>query len=100
HHPPILLSHGKGFMDSNYPLKNHQLVNQSILDSKIEYVFCGHYHNVFCVSLESYTLHLTPSIASKIKLNSESFELEEVELLLRIIQVSGSQVRTYLKNII
>lgn len=90
HHPPHLI--GSGFMSKNQPLRNYAEVARSIADSRIDYVFCGHYHNQAHLSCDGFELFLTPSPAFQIALDVEEFTMEEFSPAVRTIDVGPEGV--------
>lgn len=97
HHPPHLI--GGGYMSLNQPLKNHEETAQAIIHSGIEHVFCGHYHNRADVSCRGFELHLTPSPAYQISLESEQFEMQDFEVVVRTINIDANGVSTELVSV-
>jgi len=97
HHPPDLIS--KGFMALNQPLLNHQEVAMAIQESMVTDVFCGHYHNAVDIECNGFRLHLTPSPAFQISLQSETFEMESFDPTIRVIELSEATVETYLRTV-
>jgi Icc protein len=94
HHPPHLI--GSGFMSKNQPLLNHADVSQAIADSAVDYVFCGHFHNVAYISCDGFELFLTPSPAFQIALNVEPFTMEEFRPSVRTIDILAEGVSSEL----
>jgi len=94
HHPPDLLS--DGYMALNQPLLNHAQVAEAISLTSIEHVFCGHYHNAMEKTCSGFELHLTPSPAFQIDLNSAEFKMEGFEPAVRVIDVDDQSIRTWL----
>ena len=97
HHPPDLI--GNGFMTLNQPLLNHDEVSEAIRESMISDVFCGHYHNAIDKDCDGFQLHLTPSPAFQIKLDSEIFTMEPFQPAVRVIETSDKTIETYLKHV-
>lgn len=96
HHPPMAC--GAKFMDSNYPLKNWQIVTEklSAIPNKTFRFFCGHYHQ------ESYHFHkniqifLTPSTMFQIDRHQPHFQISHNQSGYRIIEISpDNSLRTY-----
>ena len=94
HHPPHLI--GSGFMSKNQPLLNHSVAADAIAVSVVDHVFCGHFHNAATVSCDGFELHLTPSPAFQIALDSESFTMEEFQPAVRTIDIESGCVSTEL----
>ncbi len=97
HHPPHLI--GSGFMTKNQPLLNHDTAASAIGTSIIRHVFCGHYHNAAHVQCDGFELHLTPSPAFQIDLNSEHFRMEPFQPSVRVIEVDGENITTTLVHV-
>jgi 3',5'-cyclic AMP phosphodiesterase CpdA len=91
HYPTRKIS--DGFMDSTYPLKNHDQADTAISRSKIDHVFCGHFHTEHA-SEGNYNLHVTPSPAFEIDLNDPEIKISKGRVPIRKIQIDGSTVST------
>ncbi len=94
HHPPDLIT--DGFMARNQPLEGYLEVSEAIAASNISDVFCGHYHNAIDKDCQNFRLHLTPSPAFQIRLDSAEFQFEEFKPAIRFIDISNEQVETSL----
>jgi Icc protein len=97
HHPPDLI--GDGFMTLNQPLLNHEEVSEAIRESMISDVFCGHYHNEIDKDCKGFQLHLTPSPAFQVSLDSETFSMESFQPAIRVIEANDKSIETYLKYV-
>jgi Icc protein len=97
HHPPDLIS--DGFMTLNQPLLNHDEVSEAIRESMISDVFCGHYHNAIDKDCDGFQLHLTPSPAFQIRLDSETFTMEPFQPAVRVIEANDKSIETYLNHV-
>ena len=91
HHPTREIS--GGFMDTNYPLLNRDVVDTAIAASQISHVFCGHFHTEFEVHAE-YNLYLTASPAFDVDRDSLGPIIGPPRVPLREIVVEGRQVST------
>jgi len=91
HYPTRKIS--DGFMDLTYPLKNQAQADKAITGSKIDHVFCGHFHTEF-MSLGEYDLHVTPSPAFDIDLHDAEIRLSKSRVPIRKIEIDGTKVTT------
>ena len=91
HHPTREVS--GGFMDLTYPLKNWQEVHAALDASKINHVFCGHYHTE-AVLQSQYDLYVTPSPAFKVDPDSVEIKISAPDVPLRKIQIDDNAVST------
>ncbi len=91
HYPTRKVS--DGFMDSTYPLNNLGQVDATICNSKIDHVFCGHFHTEH-QSLGAYDLHITPSPAFEVDLYSTEIKLSRARVPLRKIEIDGTKTTT------
>lgn len=96
HHPPALI--GDGYMSTNQPLRNHVEAAQSINRTAIEHVFCGHFHNRADILCDGFQLHLTPSPAFQVALNTKKFKMEKCQPVVRTITI-GDDVKTDLIHV-
>ena len=94
HHPPDLIN-PSGFMALNHALENATQVSEAIKESQIEHVFCGHYHNAIDKDCDGFYLHLTPSPAFQIDLDSEEFYLQPFNPGVRIIDIEQTSVTSH-----
>ena len=68
HYPTRLVS--DGYMDRRWALTNREQVDQVLCESRIEHVFCGHFHAAYDgrTDPDAYELHITPSPAFAVDL--------------------------------
>ena len=83
-------------MGINHALENAEQVSKVIKESKIKHVFCGHYHNAIDKRCDGFYLHLTPSPAFQIDLDSKEFHLQPFEPGVRIIDIEQSSVTSHI----
>ena len=95
HHPPDLIN-PSGFMAINHALENATQVSEAIKESQIEHVFCGHYHNAIDKDCDGFYLHLTPSPAFQIDLDSEKCYLQPFEPGVRVIDLDQTSVTSHI----
>ena len=95
HHPPDIIN-PVGFMGINHALANAEQVSKVIKESKIKHVLCGHYNNAIDKRCDGFYLHLTPSPAFQIDLDSEEFHLQPFEPGVRIIDIEQSSVTSHI----
>ncbi|HIG44158.1 MAG TPA: hypothetical protein EYQ14_27025 [Gammaproteobacteria bacterium] len=87
HYPTKTLS--AGFMDSNYSLSNIKEADDAIRQSRINTVFCGHFHTEHTVK-DGYELNITPSPAFCVALHEKEPRITRARIPLRKIEVSGN----------
>ncbi|MEM1217336.1 MAG: metallophosphoesterase [Bacteroidota bacterium] len=93
HHPPALA--GVPFMDINYPLRNHEEVQEILLgtDRKID-LFCGHYHVEKTLSIRNVRIHITPSLFFQMDQQSPTFQVDHHRIGYREIILGTSSLQT------
>jgi 3',5'-cyclic AMP phosphodiesterase CpdA len=91
HYPTRKIS--DGFMDLNYALKNVAEANQAIAKSKVDHVFCGHFHTDF-VARGDYDLYVTPSPAFEVDPHEPEIKLSKGGVPIRKIRINGTSVET------
>ena len=90
HHPPC--SVGDGFMNRNQSLKNIDETSAAIGNSKVQHVFCGHFHNEAHIQADGFELYLTPSPAFQVSLTNPEFESEDFVPGVRVIDIGEAGV--------
>ena len=91
HYPTKKLS--DGFMDSTYPLANISETDEAIRNSRINTVFCGHFHCEHHVH-QGYDLFVTPSAAFAIELTSPKIQISAARIPIRRISVDKTNITT------
>ena len=91
HHPTRKIADGS--MDRVYPLQNREEVDAALLSSQLRHVFCGHFHTEFTIEGD-YDLHVTPSPAFDVSLESVEPLIAPPRIPLREIVVEGATVTT------
>ncbi len=96
HHPPLLC--GCQFMDERYALQNIDEVWQELAQfSKIQHIFCGHYHTDKTVTKEGKSVHITPSTIFQIDTENPQFAIDHTKPGWRIIECEENYVETYVE---
>lgn len=98
HHPPVLA--GVPFMDSSYPLVNHNEV-LAVLEAAPHgaAVFCGHYHCARDVVRGRVAVHLTPSTLFQLDTEAGGPELLDRPSACRLIEIDGDGYRTWIREL-
>ena len=91
HYPTRKIS--DGFMDTTYPMKDLTQVDEAISNSRIDHVFCGHFHTEF-KSTGDYILHVTPSPAFEVGLHDVEINLSRARIPIRRIEIDGISTKT------
>ncbi len=91
HYPTRKVS--DGFMDSTYPLASVDKVDIAISRSKVQHVFCGHFHTDHSDCL-GYDLHITPSPAFEVDLHSPEINVTPPGIPIRRIEIVDSDLST------
>ena len=93
HHPPALA--GVPFMDINYPLRNHEEVQEILLetDRKVD-LFCGHYHVEKTLSIHNLRIHITPSLFFQMDQQSPTFQVDHHRIGYREIILGARSLKT------
>jgi len=84
---------GDGFMDRTYPLADVDAVDARLSVSHIRHVFCGHFHTEADLP-GPYNLHVTPSPAFDVDLESVKPKIGPPRIPLRRIDITGREVAT------
>jgi len=96
HHPPTLCD--CIFMDTHYPLLNHDVVWKTLRQSnKIKHIFCGHYHTDKLVQKAGKSIHITPSTMYQIDTTQPKFNIEHQIPGWRVIECRENSIHTYTK---
>ena len=97
HYPTRKIS--DGYMDRTYPLGNASDADRVICKSRVEHVFCGHFHTQHQVRVQGpdtggYFLNVTPSPAFGVELNEAKPVVTPPRIPLRKIEIIGTDVRS------
>lgn len=96
HHPPLLCN--CTFMDTYYPLRNHEEVWAMIREYPlIEAVFCGHYHAERALFKDNKAVYVTPSTALQIDTENLCFEIEHQRAGWRVIEWNSQGIKTQVR---
>jgi Icc protein len=99
HHPPLLCN--CTFMDTYYPLRNHDEVWAVIREyPMIEAIFCGHYHADRTMLKDNKTVYVTPSTALQIDTETLCFEIKDQRAGWRVIDWSAQGVKTEVRYLV
>ncbi len=91
HYPTRKIS--DGFMDSTYPLDSVSEVDSAISKSKIQHVFCGHFHTDHS-TCAAYDLHVTPSPAFEVNLHDPEINVTSARIPIRKIAITDANLTT------
>ncbi len=83
-----------GYMDSNWALSNRDEADSVLRETRLGHVFCGHFHAAYAgrADDEAYELHIAPSPAFSIGLESVEPRQSRAPLALQVIDVAGADV--------
>lgn len=92
HYPPCICGHK--FMDSRFALKDIEKI-QSVLASikNLKYIFCGHYHAKFDVTLPSgQIVHVAPPTQMQIDPEQVNFSLKTSNPAWQVVHFTGNDL--------
>jgi Icc protein len=86
HHPPVV--GGVPYMDINYPLRNIEAVQEVLCAHPHPvYIFCGHYHVEKMICCRNMVVHITPTTYFQMKWQAPEFQLDNLKIALREINL-------------
>ena len=96
HHPPVKA--GVPFMDNKHALKNIPDIQKVFSEYRgFLNIFCGHYHVEKSIQLNNILVQITPSCIYQLDQNAEDFKVDHHSIAYRLIDTSGSSIKTSVK---
>lgn len=94
HHPPAICN--ENYMDTNYPLKNMDEVQESIKKlNHLQGIFCGHYHIDKSMIFDFGEVHICPSTWFQLdSSDAKEFKIKTHDIGYRTIQWTGETIKT------